>query len=224
MIENKQKSLNLLKLLLFYTIFWLIWCIWELFLPTKIEAALGTLLFTLVSSVVKLSVWTIPAIILVQNYKNDVLFSWREMLTSKIKWTFLFVPLGIFAFFNLFSAFIQNGKITVSSEFEWITLIGTVLLVGVTEETVFRGFFLNALCKKMKLWPAIIITATAFLLIHFPIWLYKGIFLTTLLSGGFIIVFALSVLFSWVFVKGKNIIVPIILHMVWNLFVVVLLG
>jgi CAAX amino terminal protease family. len=43
--------------------------------------------------------------------------------------------------------------------------------------------------------------------------------LSHMLSGGFIAVMALSVMFSWVFIKSKNIIAPIVLHMLWNLLI-----
>ncbi|MDR1060355.1 MAG: CPBP family intramembrane metalloprotease [Clostridiales bacterium] len=38
------------------------------------------------------------------------------------------------------------------------------------------------------------------------------------------VIIALSVIFSWVFIKSKNIVVPILLHMSWNLIVPILFG
>jgi len=82
---------------------------------------------------------------------------------------------------------------------------------------MFRGFFLNALLKKMKPWYAVLLTAALFLLIHLPIWIHNGILLSTFLSGDFLIVIALSIIFSWTLIESKNIFIPIVLHMVWNL-------
>ena len=45
-----------------------------------------------------------------------------------------------------------------------------------------------------------------------------------MILGSFVIIIALSVIFSWAFTKSKNILVPISLHMSWNLMVCLLFG
>ena len=92
-----------------------------------------------------------------------------------------------------------------------------VLFVGITEEMVFRGWLLNITVTENRKWLPIIINAVMFLLIHFPIWIASGIFIDDFTSLNFLCVPALSIIFSWSFIKSKNIWIPITLHMYWDL-------
>ncbi len=56
-----------------------------------------------------------------------------------------------------------------------------------------------------------------FLLIHFPIWYTSGFFVEYIVSGSFVQIIILSLIFSWSFIKSKSIIVPIALHTFWDL-------
>ena len=224
-MQSKQiHKLNLVMIFLFYMAFWAVWCIRELWLRPILLASFGEWGFEVFGTISKLLVWTLPAAFCVRYYQNDVLLSWREMLTTKVKWFNYFLVLLGFIAYNVIGVFVLNGNFTVSPNFRISSLVGAVLFVGITEEAVFRGFFLNVLLKKMKTWCAVLLTALLFLLIHFPIWIYKGILLSTFLSGGFLLVVVLSIIFSWTFIKSKNIFVPIMLHMSWNLLVILLLG
>jgi len=224
-MQSKQShKLNLITIILFYMVFWIIWCAREVWLRPIMSVSLGEWSFEICETIMKLIVWTLPAAFCVRYYKDDVLLSWREMLTTKVKWLKYSLVLLGFAAYNIICALILNGNLAVSFDFRLSSLVGTVLFVGITEEVVFRGFFLNVLLKKMKTWYAILLTALLFLLVHFPIWIYKGILLSNVFSGGFLLVVVLSVIFSWAFIKSRNIIVPIVLHMAWNLLVVFFFG
>ena len=224
-MQNKQnRNLTLIMIILFYTAFWAVWCVREVWLRPIMAASLGEWEFEVCETILKLIVWTLPAAFCVWHYKNDVLLSWREMWTTKVKWLKYSLVLIGFIAYNVIAVFIMNGKLTVSPDFRISSLVSAVLFVGITEEVVFRGFFLNTLLEKLKPWYAVLLTAVLFLLIHFPIWIYKGILLSTILSGGFLLIMLLSVIFSWTFIKSKNIFVPIMLHMSWNLLVTLLFG
>ncbi len=47
------------------------------------------------------------------------------------------------------------------------------LVVGITEELVFRGFILKEINKRISFWKANGITALLFLFIHYPIWIHN---------------------------------------------------
>jgi membrane protease YdiL (CAAX protease family) len=98
-----------------------------------------------------------------------------------------------------------------------------VLFVGITEEIVFRGWLLNAKLKKMKILPAIMINSILFVIIHFPIWIYFRYSLIEYLGNG-IGIFAFGILMSIIFIKSKNIIVPIFFHMIWNFLLTLFFG
>lgn len=111
---------------------------------------------------------------------------------------------------------LQKGTLTISETFVISDLI-IVLFVGITEEMVFRGWFLNATVGETKMWVPIGINAVLFLLIHFPVWIYEGHFIENFQNLGFLSIVLLSVLFSWTFLKSKSIWIPIFLHMYWDL-------
>jgi CAAX amino terminal protease family. len=223
-VRTERAKLSLFKILAFYVIFLAVWSVFEIWLVPIMESSLGAWEQALCGTVIKLAVWTVPAVLLVRHYKEDVLFSLREMFTARFKWyKYTLILLG-FAAYNIIGALIVNRNLSISSEFEISSLIGTVIFVGITEEVVFRGFLLNALLKRMKAWPAVLLTALMFLVIHFPIWIHEGVWLSNLLSGGFFAVILLSIIFSWTFIKSKNIIVPIVLHMAWNLLIILFFG
>ena len=82
------------------------------------------------------------------------------------------------------------------------------------------GFLLNALLKRLKPCSAVTIDAFMFAFIHYPGWIFNsgldfmGILFNTL--G----ILPVSVLFAFSFIKTKNILVPIFLHMIWNFLMV----
>jgi len=98
-----------------------------------------------------------------------------------------------------------------------------VLFVGITEESVFRGWLLNATLERWGRWPALIVNSLLFLAIHFPKWIVSGEFVYAFTSFGFAEVIALSLLFGWSFVRTRNLLLPIALHMVYDLAVMLLI-
>jgi membrane protease YdiL (CAAX protease family) len=142
--------------------------------------------------------------------------SFKDMFINKIKWIDVSPMILIVILVPILQALIYSGGISIRHDFEPIRLVGVVLFVGITEEIVFRGFLLNTFLKKMKMWYAIALNAVLFYLIHIPIWIYQGQDITFYLSA-IVSVTLISALFAYSFIKTKNIFVPIILHMIWNL-------
>ena len=93
------------------------------------------------------------------------------------------------------------------------------MFTNLTEEMVFRGWLLNVTVSENRKWLPIMINAVMFLLIHFPIWIASGVFIDSFTSLNFLCVPALSIIFSWTFIKSKSIWIPITLHMYWDLLV-----
>jgi membrane protease YdiL (CAAX protease family) len=211
----EKRKLTPLKIGVYLIIFFTIWSIRELVVQPIFLTPLDAFASEVIGEIIKLTVWTLPAILLIRHFQDDMWIGLNEMFTTKPKW-FKDAPILLVVFAPVLSAFLRQGGLYIDPEFVPARLIGAVLLVGITEEIVFRGFLLNALLKKMKLYPAIAINEVLFVLIHFPIWIYHGRELSGFLSG-LPAVFILGVLFSYSFIKTKNIFVPIALHMIWNL-------
>jgi len=163
----------------------------------------------------KLLVWTVPAVLLIKYFQDDMCISLKEMFTNKPRW-FKGAPILLLVFFPLISALFLHGDIAVRPDFVPLSLIQGVIFVGITEEIVFRGFLLNTMLKRMKPWQAVMVDAALFALIHYPIWIYFGLDLVIILSNS-VQILPISAFFAFSFIKTRNILVPIALHMLWNL-------
>ena len=212
------KKLTNAKLGIYLFVFFAVWTIRELvFYPMLLEWLGNGVAFQFVESAIKLLVWTLPALLLIRHYEADLWLGLKAQFINRPKW-FREAPLLLVVFVPILRSLLFNRGFAVSPAFEPAALIGTVLFVGITEEIVFRGWLLNAQLKRMKLWPAIAVNGVLFVVIHYPIWITHGHDISVFLLGS-VSIFLLSAVFSYSFVKTKNIFVPIVLHMLWNLFV-----
>ncbi|MCL1788777.1 MAG: CPBP family intramembrane metalloprotease [Oscillospiraceae bacterium] len=222
-----KRELTVGKIVIYCIVFFAIWTVRELPLRYFLTDTFGETANAVTGTLIKLTVWTLPAALLIEQYKCDMRFSLKEMLTNKFKWIPYIILLTAFFLYYSVSAWISFGTFAIHPEFKPLSLIGVVIFVGITEEVVFRGWLLNAaLCKadnRKKTWFAVLINAVLFTLIHFPIWFYREYDAMTFLVTGAGVA-GLSVLFSWTFIKSKNIFVPIVLHMGWNLFTILFFG
>ncbi len=215
MNKKKKKTVMIIYVILFYAI----WTGFELITKDFLNSVIHNvnLCQFVKSGIIKNIVWTFPAIMLVKHYKNDVNISLKEMFNVRCNWVKYLPVFALFTVYLLVGAFITNGKITIVDEFG-IDKIIIVLFVGLTEEMVFRGWLLNATIEDDRKWKGIIINAIMFLVIHFPIWIHDGVFISNFTSFSFLCVPILSIIFSWTFIKSRNILIPIVLHMYWDLF------
>lgn len=215
---TNKKKMNVL--IIYSIIFYALWAIMELILRDAIDNAFKNEVITefVKEVVIKNLLWTIPAVALIKYFKDDVYISLKEMFSTKVN-VLKYLPIFIiFTIFNLCNSFILNGKIAISESFGIDDII-IYIFVGLTEELVFRGLLLNVTIREDKKWQAVLINALMFLVIHFPIWIHDGIFITAFTSLSFLFIIILSIIFSWSFIKSKNIFLPIALHMYWNLLV-----
>ena len=92
--------------------------------------------------------------------------------------------------------------------------------VGAFTGAVVSGWLLNAFVgKERKQLPMLILSSVMFMLIHIPIWITQGILVSVFTSLGFIMIIVLGMIFGSVFLKSRNILIPIALHMYWDLLV-----
>ena len=218
---KRMNNVSKMPVLIIYVIvFYSVWTVWEFWIRTFISNTFGNEYISqlIKSGIIKNLVWTFPAILLVQHFKSDVYITLKEMFSTKVNWL-KYLP--IFIFFTVYilaGAILHNGEVEIVRDFG-IDKIIIVLFVGLTEEMVFRGWLLNATIRENRKWFYIIINAVMFLAIHLPIWIYSGNFIRYFTSLQFIEVMALSVIFSTTFIKSRSILVPITLHMYFDLLV-----
>lgn len=96
--------------------------------------------------------------------------------------------------------------------------VGAVLFAPLAEELFFRGMLFPAIAKRLGLWAGIVGSAAAFSFAH----LNPGV-------GGvghliiIVIIFPLGVLLAWLYHRLGTIVVPMIVHAVFNVISVILL-
>ncbi|MBE6844141.1 MAG: CPBP family intramembrane metalloprotease [Ruminococcus sp.] len=214
MINKKKTSILIIYLVAFFGLWTVFEFIGKDFIDSFIENNAANQFVK--SGITKNLVWTLPAIMLVKYFKDDVYVSLKDMFNIKVNWL-KYIPVFIaFTVYIAVSELLQNGRIAVNDDFGAESII-IVLFVGLTEEMVFRGWLLNITVCEDKKWLYILFNALLFLAIHFPRWICDGMFISAFTSLGFISVLILSVIFSLIFIKSRNILVPITLHMYWDL-------
>ena len=215
-----EKNISKNKALIIYIIaFYTIWALYEFFgKPVINDLIPGIVSSEIVKEVViKNLVWILPAALLVHHYKDDVYIGLKEMFTTKVKWLHYLPVFLLFVLYPLVSAYRMKGSLSLSSDFGAEQVID-FSFVGITEEMVFRGWLLNAMVGKNKKnqWKAILLNSLMFVAIHIPRWTMQGILGDAFLHFGFVYIIILSIIFSITFLKSRNILIPVALHMIWD--------
>ena len=184
-------------------IFFAIWSVREIVIQPIFLSPLGNFTSSIIGAIIKLLVWTLPAILLIRRFNGDMFISFEEMFTTKPRLSKCAPFLAIIFVVPLIQAILWGGEIAIDPSFVPTRLIGAVLFVGITEEIVFRGFLLNTFLKRMKTWQAVTLDAILFYLIHIPIWIYQAHNMAFFLSA-IVTVIGLSVLFAYSFIKSGS--------------------
>jgi CAAX protease family protein len=126
-----------------------------------------------------------------------LLFSGAEILFSQIDYLFFFIlPMPDFLVDTFFRIFNLDSL--------FLSLLGIVLVPAIFEEVLFRGFILFGLNKNYSDRKSIFISSLLFGLVHLNPWQ----FLTAFLIG---------MIFGWIALKTKSIILPVAGHFLNNL-------
>ncbi len=222
MIKNKKL---IFALVIFSILFYASWAVVELILKNafasffKDEVVMALIRDTLIKNLL----WTLPALLLIKHFEKDMYVGLKEMRSFKRSdITTLLLLLVFLTVYVLLGVFIRKRSLPINENFGTDDII-VVLFVGITEELVFRGWLLNSMLKNpdtdMKKYIALGINAVMFLIIHFPIWISNGSFVTNFTSVSFLSILLLSAVFGMSFIRTKNIFVPIILHSFYDLLV-----
>lgn len=207
-------------LCLYLPAFYGIWILWEFRVRDFISTAIPNEILAqfVKSGLIKNLVWTLPAILLIRYFQDEFAIPLKEMFSPQVHWA-KYLPIFLaFTLYVLAGSFLQNGALALSRTFD-LEKVVILLFVGLTEETVFRGWLLNATVREDNKWPAILLNALLFLAIHFPKWLHAGEFLSNFTNLGFVSVLAMGIIFSLTFLQSRRLWVPIVLHMYWDLLV-----
>lgn len=211
-----KKTLTLKKVLFTYAIFFVIWTLRVVLLKPLIDANFELWMKELINGTVKLFIWFGFAAYIIKLYESDLKIGFKEMFAAKTNAKILLSVLSVFTAYYLIGMFVLHGGFYLNPKFHPSQLIGQFLLVGILEEIVFRGWFLNSISSFIKDWKANALTSALFVLIHIPSWAVSSVDIVTIISTS-VGIFILSMVLGWTFSKSKSLWTPIILHMIWDI-------
>lgn len=211
--ENKISDIKPITLYLF--IFYLVWTFKELWLAKYIHL-FGDTTTAFLNALIKISIWIVPAWLYIKYYLKTNPIGYLKININVKKGLFFGVVLSLLLglYFSFETYMFNNQTFNLTLSFD--NYLNAILLVGITEEIVFRGLILQEISKRLSFWNANLITSFLFLAIHYPIWIYNGDFFNLWSQ---IYVFFLGLIFGFVFKKTGSLWLVVILHSFHNFFV-----
>lgn len=201
--------------------FYITWSLRELWLDSYIDLVGHPILQPITSAIIKLMIWVFPVFVYLKRVENDEPLSFLRLRTNMkegVKWG-LWGSLGFFLYFIMLQYVIHGNGINLNFEFdEWFN---GFILVGFTEEIVFRGLLLPTLMSSFKFWKANGITSLLFVFIHFPVWILEGSFQFPHILNLIVQIFILSLIFGFIYKKSRSLWSVIIIHSMYDLFILI---
>jgi membrane protease YdiL (CAAX protease family) len=173
--------------------------------------------FAYLNALAKVLVWIVPAWSYVKYFLNTNpmdYFNMKNNIKKGLFWGFILSLLfGLWRF--IISVYlVKQGKVHFLLPLD--SYIDGFLLVGITEEMVFRGLILTEINKRISFWKANVVTALLFLFIHYPIWIYHGTFFH---FGSHVFIFLLGLIFGYIYKKTGSLWSVVILHSFYDFFI-----
>jgi membrane protease YdiL (CAAX protease family) len=165
---------------------------------------------------IRLITWTIPVLAFLAITKRDILLflALRRNALRGFCW-------GIVAGLAIISGqaaflYATKGTVRINLDLGWGLWWKAIILVGFSEEVVFRGFVMRHLCARTHFGVANLIQSCLFLLIHCPGWLLLGQFVYPGIvhSAGYIL--ALSIFLGFVANKSRSLWACMLIHSASN--------
>ena len=119
----------------------------------------------------------------------------------------------IYGLFPDFQNVNDAGIAQYTREHFWITAVGTVVLVPLTEETLFRGLIFGALRQQNRA-VAYLLSVLIFAFVH--VMGYFGIAPTSVLMIGFLQYIPAGFVLAWAYEFSGSILTPTLIHMTVN--------
>ncbi|MDQ0216703.1 membrane protease YdiL (CAAX protease family) [Oikeobacillus pervagus] len=216
-VKRESKGSHIKALFLYLFIFYLVWAFKELWLVKYIYLYDETT-SALLMAIIKIFVWIVPTCLWIKYYLHINPINYLKMNVHVKRGLFwgvvLSLILGLRFAFEVYILHHQRFHFDLSLT----SYLNVFLLSGITEEIVFRGFILQEIGKKMSFWKANLITAFLFLVIHYAVWMYDGIFFDV---WSHLYVYLLGLIFGFVYKKTGSLWSVVLLHSFHNLLIMI---
>ncbi len=159
----------------------------------------------------RLATWTLPVLIYLIAVKQD-LFDFLKLRSIRrgIIWG---VAIGSsLVLLNVIGAYGLRGHVRVDFHLPLNHWLGAVLMVGLSEEVVFRGFLLSMFAIRMPFWAANLLQAVLFLGIHLPGWALQHQFVWPNIMQQIVYIFAFGVMLGFVRKKSDSLWACMLIH------------
>lgn len=216
--ENNAKNHNVQTLILYLLFFYFIWALKELWFIDYFHL-FGETAYALLEATAKILVWIVPIWLYVKydlKIKPIDYFNMNVHVKKGLFWGIILSTLIGLRF--AIEVYLIN-KETFHFLLPLDSYLDGFLIVGITEEMVFRGFILKEINSRISFWKANGITSLLFLLIHYPIWIHNEEFFH---FGTHIYIFLLSLVFGFIYKKTGSIWSVVLLHSFYDLFVTII--
>ena len=217
MISNKEVRKN--SIIIRYLLsFFIAWTFYTLYCKDVLSG--HSLLELMVANTAKYIIWTAPVFLILRYVYQESPITYLK-LNHNIRQGILYGLLlgSIIVAYHVVRNFIM-GNGTFDFNIDLYTWVHRIILVGLTEEVVFRGFLLQKLQEEVKFIYANAISSILFALIHFPKWYQSGFFGHDLLFYGVMSImftFGFGVLQGYILKRTKSLWACMIVHSFNNL-------
>ncbi len=242
-ISSGNEKRHLVYLILYIILFYAAWTFREAYLIKVVreDESINFNLSFLISGGIKILVWVVPVLIYLKYVDKTSPLSYLKINRNTgngLLWGALICVVYIGS--SLLKGYF-SGKLNVNLNLGFDKWFNTVILAGLTEEIVFRGFLLqkiesvfdfyfDKLTGKFKFlggavrnnkdltvfWAANILTSVLFVIIHFPRWHFGG---DGILFSSMLPVFVLGMAFGYTYKKTGSIWASVIFHSTNNFIV-----
>jgi len=207
-VTNEEKK----GLILYIIGFYVIWSSYVVFLyPHVLD------LNPFIGVIIKLLVWTLPVCIIIKvRFKSITEYlhirdnNWGQVAVFSLLLGCIIVVWNVIGNTLLFhNEFNLNRGVA--------TWLNGVVLIGFTEEVVFRGYILQSFAKIISFGKANVISSILFVVIHLPGWYQKGFMnITFTFISSILYVFIFAIIQGYVFKKTNSLWTCIFIHTINN--------
>lgn len=174
MVGMRRKRKTLIVMAVYLVSFYTVWFLYTVFLAPVLEES-HFIVGIIGSNLCKVLFWTFPAILILNFVFEHDPIEYLKINNNVFKGLMYGVLLGALTVLTIMLRKAADpGDLRVNFLFDINTWIGGVLLIGITEEIVFRGYILQKFKEIIGFGRANIITSVLFVLIHFPKWFMEG--------------------------------------------------
>ena len=218
--KNNKKDFRVV--FTYLILFFFIWSIYEVGLAPYLTERLSENIFGLTNFFIKFMVWIIPVIMYLTFVEQVNIFSYLK-LNENIKKGIIgaLIVSFIFLVYNFLEVKLM-GNLQIDLSLSLSSWLNMVIMAGLAEEIVFRGFLFRKFGDKIGIRTAMIISSLLFLFIHYPIWYVRGILNFPGLFFSSLYVFIIGMIMAYLYKKTDSLWSCIISHSLHNLIVTIL--